>query len=183
MAYALIILYMAITSRMAGGGLGAHILDPKGKGRGMMPVNLTWLPEALFILPIAITCGAAVAFLFGTLWGLLAGFAGYGVSFLGMQTATEPGFNIDYKDDKTLVPYMNAIGRVFGIKPHTVGYMHLWNAMKGFLIGLPVGGVSLALLWPLAYAVGARFENHALKELLAGAGAAAAVCFAICLMN
>lgn len=157
MIYILIVLYMAITGRMAGGGLGAKYLDR---------FKITWLPEVFFALPF----GFALSQVVGP-WGWLAAVW----SYLWMQTATEPSFNINYKEDKTLIPYVNAIAKVLGIKPHTVNYMRLWSAVKGFLIGLPVGGVVLAMLWPLGYEIGRRAKRHEVSELSACAGAGVAV--------
>lgn len=180
MTPALIILYMAITSRMAGGGLGAKYLDRKGFKEGVMPFGLTWLPEAFFALPFgyagAVGIGQVtgadfappIAFVLCALW-----------SFLWMQTATQPGFKLEYDEDKTLIPYVNFIARIVGVKPHTIAYMHVWNAVKGFLIGLPAGGIPLAVLWPLGYEIGERCNSHAVKELASGAGAGLAVVAAL----
>ena len=148
---------MAVLSRMSGGGLGAKYLDR---------FKITWLPEAFFSLPF----GWALSTVVGP-WGWLAAV----LSYVCMQTATEPGFNLNYKENKTLIPYVNAIAKVLGIKPHTVNYMRLWNAFKGFLIGLPVGGLPLAILWPLGYEIGRRVKKHEVSELLAGAFAGVSI--------
>jgi len=179
MIYILIVVYMAVTGRMSGGGLGAHLLNkrgtvgPDGKDLGgIAPFNLTWLPEVLFSLPF----GWVLSTIVGP-WGWLAAVW----SYVCMQTSTEPGFNINYKENKTLIPYVNAIAKVLGIKPHTLNYMRLWNAVKGFLIGLPVGGVVLAALWPLGYEIGRRVKRHEVSELLSGAGAGISICIIVAL--
>jgi hypothetical protein len=54
------------------------------------------------------------------------------------------------------------------MKPLYSWYM---MAIKGFLIGLPAGGITLAALWPLSYWIGGRFKRNEVSELLSGASA------------
>lgn len=96
---------------------------------------------------------------------------------------------------QTLTPVVDALADLLGITKTlsdgfspTTGYCRLFMSVKGFLIGLPFGGVILAVLWPLAYEVGARlrgrvsFDPHALTELLGGAGAGVAAAVPIWLI-
>jgi hypothetical protein len=61
---------------------------------------------------------------------------------------------------------------------HSRGYCRLFMAVKGFVIGA-AGAFSLILLWPLAYEIGKRFQNHALSELLSGAFAGVALVLSV----
>lgn len=84
---------------------------------------------------------------------------------------------------QTLSPVVDWLADKLGIQKvqedgysRTLNYCRLFMAVKGFLIGLPFGGVFLALWWPASYEAGARlrgkvpFDSHALTELVAGAG-------------
>jgi hypothetical protein len=57
----------------------------------------------------------------------------------------------------------------------TLNYCRLFMAVKGFLIGLPVGGILLANLWPLGYEIGNRMKNAELKEYISCTGAGLSV--------
>lgn len=173
------ILYMATTSRMSGGGLGASILPARTDG-GKMPFNMTWLPEVFF----ALAFGVALANVTPIWCGALAA----GWSYIWMQTghgAVLHWGNLDEHDPtrkQTLSPVVDWIAQRIGIVSDTdVNYCRLFMAVKGFLIGLPVGGIVLAILWPLGYEIGARlrgkvsFDPHAAAELVSGAGAGVAI--------
>ncbi|MCZ6898071.1 MAG: hypothetical protein O7D95_05110, partial [Betaproteobacteria bacterium] len=58
-----------------------------------------------------------------------------------------------------------------GIEHFSKNYARLFMAVKGFLIGLPVGGFTMMILWPLGYEIGNKAGKHWLSETLAGAGA------------
>lgn len=154
----IIIAFMSITSRQSGGGLGAKYL----------PHAITWLPELFFSLGIA----GAVYIVLGPIIGLFSGVW----SYLWMQAATANGLHWgrgEYRPerDAAFSPVVNWISDRIGIDRSSVNYCRLYMGVKGFLIGLPLGGIPLAILWPLGYDIGARFNNHAISEMAAGAGA------------
>lgn len=181
------IIYMAVASRMSGGGLGAEILPSRDEG-GKMPFNMTWLPEVFFALGFGITlanvapiwCGALAA-----AW-----------SYIWMQTGHGAVLHWGKLDEydptrkQTLSPVVDWIAQRIGIVSDTeVNYCRLFMAVKGFLIGLPVGGVVLAILWPLGYEIGARLRGkissdpHAVAELVSGAGAGVAIVLFVLVMG
>ena len=148
MIHALLIPYMAITARQAGGGLGAHKL---------------WkpLPEILFALP------------FGYLGFLLLGYYGlpYAVlAYLAMQTGhgTVLHWGDDYKQSfgrtQTLTPVVNRLAKLLDIDKGSKNYCRLFMAVKGFAIFPP-----LVIFWPLAYEIGHSIKRHEWSELLSGA--------------
>jgi hypothetical protein len=105
-----------------------------------------------------------------------------------MQSATAPGIHWGkggYNPNRTstLKPFVDFINtlsiRKWRIGPHydpsTVEYCRLYMGVKGFLIGLPVGGLPLAILWPLGYELGHRSGREDLIEFLAGSGAGIAI--------
>lgn len=184
----LLVIYMAVCSRAAGGGFGAHILNKRGAvgddGRdlgGRMPFNLTWLPEALFAMPFAY-----LWFTFSW-WGVLCFLIAGIWTYAFMQSATAPALHwgndpyASVRRHSTLSPIVNMLARAFKISIGSTDYCRLYMAVKGFLIGLPAGGVVLAVLWPLGYEIGDRFDGfisfdpQAIKEGAAGAGAAIAI--------
>ena len=57
----------------------------------------------------------------------------------------------------------------------TLNYCRLFMAVKGFLIGIPVGGLPLAISWPIGYDVGDRTGNDALREWFSCAGAGVSI--------
>lgn len=176
----------SILSRMSGGGLGAKYLDVKGYKDGKMPINMTWLPEALFSLPIAIlsTWGMAAlisSFILLAVWFLFAWF----VSYICVQTShgenLEAKFGdnpegvqneLDGRDDRLAV----IIRKICNILKLEVGgkvYCTLFWMLKGFLIALPLGiGYAMfhAIFWVLGYYIGYRLKNHSVSELSTGAG-------------
>ena len=178
-----IIVYCAVTSRMSGGGLGAKYLDKKGKGSGVMPFNATWLPEAAFCLPFGLL-PALVAQPYIGPWANALGAFLFAVSYLGMQAATAPGLhwgkgNYDPNRTSTLKPFADWLAdKVFGITDaSTKEYCRVYMAVKGFIIGFPVGGIPLAILWPLGYDVGFKINkgDQGWHEVMSGAGAGIAL--------
>lgn len=166
MIYPLLILYTAITSRMSGGGLGAKYL----------PRWLTWLPELLF----ASAFGYALFSVFGNYYASAVATAwSYTWMQTGHGTVLHWGKHPEHatgERTQTLTPVVNWLAARIGLTIGEVGYCRLFMAVKGFLIGLPVGGIPLAILWPLGYEIGKRHDNHALAELASGAGAGIAIC-------
>jgi hypothetical protein len=163
-------LYMGLFSRMAGGGFGAKYLDR---------FKLTWLPEVLFCLPFAY----AVYEVFG-LYAL--GVLAFVISYLGMQSATWPALKWETSPNRypdrsaTLMPFVDALAKPFKLEVGDEGYSWLWMAVKGFIITLPVGGITGALLWPLGYEIGSHakgrveqfgLDPHGVSEFMAGVGA------------
>lgn len=153
----LLVPYMAITARQSGGGLGAQYL----------PRWLTWLPELFFAAGFGLA-----AFQYG---GLAAAVIATAWSYIWMQTGH--GTVLQWGRDpsqaegrtQTLTPVVNWLAERFGFTLGDVNYCRLFMAVKGFLIGLPVGGLPLAILWPLAYEIGVRVKRHEVSELLSGA--------------
>ena len=178
-------LYMAITSRMAGGGFYA---------------NRLWkpLPELLFSIPFG-WCGAEIArhFTDSNPVQIVAYITAFVWSYLWMQTGHGTvlpwGGKLQESDrgrTQFLTPAVTRLAKLLRIEvfqddnhSRTLNYCRLFMAVKGFLIALPVGGVVLAVLWPLAYEIGTRMRNHALSELIAGAGAGVAISLFIILMG
>lgn len=135
-----------------------------------LPKKLTWLPEAAF----ACFFGYALWPLIGA-WSLLAVIW----SYAWMQSATAPGLHWGdpehYNPEKTstLKPLVDWLSPWHS---STVQYCRVYMAVKGFLIGLPVGGIPLAILWPLGYEIGNRVKNHTVSEAASGFFAGIVVC-------
>lgn len=179
MIEAFVTLWMAVTSRQSGGGLGAERL----------PRWLTWLPEILFAAGFGLAAfqyGGWIAAPVATAWSYIWMQTGHGAV---LHWGTYPLYSLARK--QTLSPIVDSLAARFGIEVGSTAYCRLFMAVKGFLIGLPVGGVPLAVLWPLGYEIGnqykARVRPHAglqrkgaaLAELMAGAGAGLAICLVI----
>lgn len=173
--------FMGITSRQAGGGFGAHRL----------PRWLTWLPEVLFAIPFGLPLFLLLVPHVGSL-ALLPAFLAVAWSYLWMQSATAPGLHWGkggYNPNRTstLKPYVDFLNNLRvgkwsigpGYDPSTAQYCRLYMSVKGFLIGLPVGGIPLAVFWPLGYELGHRTGKEDLIEFFAGIGAGVAVGLAL----
>lgn len=168
-----LIIIMAILARQSGGGLGAQYL----------PRSLTWLPEALFAVPLGYAGAVGVMNMTGAdfpppMAGLIAGVWSYLWMQTGHGTVLQWGRNpsaATSERTQTLTPVVNWMAARIGLTIGEVGYCRLFMAVKGFLIGLPVGGVLLAVLWPLAYEIGVRVKRHEVSELLSGAFAGLAI--------
>lgn len=163
-------LYTGITSRQSGGGYGAQHL----------PSWLTWLPEVFFALPFGLA-PALVLYPSIGLYAIAVGLCGTAWSYIWMQSATGPA--LPWGDNpaasmsrpRTLSPVVNWISDRLGFTRGDKNYCRTWMAVKGFLIGLPVGGILLMILWPLGYEIGHRFRNHTISETAAGIGAGLSV--------
>lgn len=200
----LFVLMMGVISRMAGGGLGARLLDEIYIGFITKPINellktlkiefcfptylsLTWLPELAFAVPFGlIGVFGTGSNLFGVLcvaWSYIWMQTGHGVVLPWGRPITNEAFKKQMLGGRTqtLTPIVDWIAKRVGISTerpdgvYSVSYCRLFMAVKGFLIGLPAGGVPLAILWPLAYEIGDRVNSHIVKEFLAGMGAATAI--------
>jgi len=179
----IIIVTMGVLARMSGGGFGAHRL----------PDWLTWLPEAIFALIIGYSVSLSVPLEFFTMI-IPADYVHLDLvfkcffimlfsqwSFAWMQTGHAnalPWGDGTHNPDRTntLSPVIKKLSDWLGIEYYSVGYARLFMAVKGFLIGLPLGGIPLAILWPLGYEIGwffrgrVKFDPHAISEFCAGAG-------------
>lgn len=154
---------MAVLSAWSGGSLWPSRYLPK---------KLTWLPEAAF----ACCFGYALHPIIGP-YALIA----IAWSYIWMQSATAPGLHWgdgSYNPDRTstLKPLVDWLSPWH---PSTVEYCRVYMAVKGFLIGLPVGGIPLAILWPLGYELGRG--NNTARELLSGFGAGLSIVIFIAL--
>jgi hypothetical protein len=158
----LLIIIMAALARASGGGLGAHLLNKKGavdeQGRdkgGIMPVNLTMLPEMIFGVFMAVP--AALEF---GLFGWLAGAAWvYGWMETGHGTAMHMGKmpkEAQSGRKQTLSVIIDPLCKAAGSPLGGVFYCWAFMGLKGALIGLtaPFWGFLLAVLWPVSYFVG-----------------------------
>lgn len=85
--------------------------------------------------------------------------------------------------ENTLSPLIKFLARRFAITNYTVNYARLFMAVKGFLIGLPVGGIITAIYWPLGYEIGNACNSHRMSEFVAGAGAGVSVSACLYLIN
>lgn len=172
--FELIIPYMAITARQSGGGLGAQYL----------PRWLTWLPELFFAAGFGFAAyqyGGWIAATLATAWTYLWMQTGHGT----VLAWGKPQSISDIQRSQFLTPFVDALANKLGINKtfgnpddgmgHSINYCRLFMAVKGFLIDLPVGGLPLALLWPLGYEIGNRLKKHEISELASGAGAGVAI--------
>lgn len=165
-----IIVYQAVMSRLSGNGFGAKW-------------NVSWLPEFLFAIPFGLANAWAVDKFFGFGWAIAALFIATAISYAGMQAGTWPMLRWVSHDDPnkdrsaTIKPVADWIAARFGWALGDEGYSWVYAAVKGFLIGLPIGGIPLMILWPLGYEIGSHargrvsFDPHAVSEASAGAGA------------
>lgn len=188
MTYLFIIAMMAILAMASGGSLpGSHLLndidarndDGSDKG-GVMPFNLSWLPEALFAAVIA-TCSVEGIENLGADWSFTWMLAAWvlmaGWSYTWMQTghaAVLPWDRIDKLQTKprnnTLTMPVQKLCRLLHIRyerngNYTEAYVWMFAGVKGFLMGLPVGGVVTALLWPLGYEIGSHAKNRFMDQV------------------
>lgn len=203
MLYLFLIAYMAVTSRLSGSGFGKKwgvswapelaFALPFGITLGWAAFHVvSWLsaPYAVPGYVLIVSIIAAIYFgIRGVAWAYGWMQAGHGI-ILEWGGLRKPDSDPDRK--QTLTPVVNWLADRLGIqKTHddimnspTINYCRLFMAVKGFLIGLPAGGIVLAVLWPLGYEIGHRtrgtvierwINNHTIKELSAGAGAGVAL--------
>lgn len=169
MFYIAIIIYMAIMARLSGSGFGQKW-------------NVSWLPEVLFAHAIGTAFGYVLVQHIGPNWATFAGCIGWAWSYAFMQsgtwiflkwTAHEP----NRLRKSTLKPIIDFIAKRFGYELGDEGYSWIAAGVKGFLIGLPVGGIPLAILWPLGYELGSHMKIYKdeSKEIFAGVGAGVSI--------
>lgn len=144
-----LIIYMAITSRMAGGGV--------------CPQRPAQLSEILFALPVGIAAGMA--------HGLWCGLACWVWSYAWMQTGHGTAFHMSTGENEAaagrkefLSPVIDPLCRVLGQPLGGSFYCWAFMGLKGLLIHLPLGLLALpgAVLWPACYFIG----NRVLPKLL-----------------
>lgn len=172
-----LLIYQGLMSRLSGSGFGNKW-------------GVAWLPEALFAYPFGCALGYALVPHIGTNYATIAGVFGWLWSFGFMQSATwmflrwESHDNPNTKRGGTLKVATDRIAHLFGYKLGDEGYAWIAAGLKGFLIGLPVGGIALAVLWPLAYEIGSHargrtekygIDPHAVSEVMAGFAAAISI--------
>ncbi len=165
------VIVMAVLARMAGGGIGGAFLAKYG---------FKFLPELLFALPFGFplyfvianfnTSAAWIVYITCVIWSYLWMQTGHGSI---LNWGRNPAYTKNRK--QFLSPLVNNIASKLNIEIGSTNYARLFMAVKGFLIGLPVGGIVLAVLWPLAYEIGNRFKKHEVSELVSGAVAAIAI--------
>lgn len=159
----LFILLMAFLARASGGGWPAPWLSEKIKWDG--------LPELLFGLAF----GIALYIVSGSVWcGLAVWIWSYAWMETGHGDVLQWGrYRNATRETHTLSPLVEFITDRLGFQCADKNYCRVYMAVKGFLIGLPVGGILLAVLWPLAYEInrGREKENlyDGLDEMLSGA--------------
>lgn len=137
------------------------------------------VPEILFSLPFGISLGCAFIDVDVRL-AIMLGTIGIVISYAGMQTGTwyylrwQKHDNPNLKRGGTLKPLIDWISKRFGWKIGDEGYAWVAAAIKGFIIGLPVGGIPLAIMWPIAHETGTHFKVKnpvELREFLSGCAA------------
>lgn len=158
---------MGILGRLSGNGFGQKW-------------GVSWLPELVMCIPY----GAALGYV---LWsvnpymGAICGLLGVAVSYAGMQSATwhflrwESHDNPNTTRKASIKPVVDFVAGKLGYKLGDEGYAWIGAAVKGFIIGLPVGGVITAIGWMMGYEIGSHakgrvsFDPHAVSEIMSAA--------------
>ena len=184
--FAFLVIYCATTSRLSGNGFGKKW-------------GVSWLPEAMFSIPF----GAALAFAVYQISGgmqaaYIMGIVGALWTYIMMQAGTWYFLRWESHDDPNtersgkIKPIIDWLAGHAGYKLGDEGYAWIAAAVKGFLIGLPVGGIPLAALWPLGYEIGSHakgrvekygIDPHAISEILSGVGAGMSITLFVLLVN
>lgn len=166
------ILLMGVLGRLSGNGFGAKW-------------GISWLPEVLYCLPFGAALSWAVyQYSHDLIATPIAAIIGLAISYAGMQSATwmfldwtgqnAPNMN----RSSTLKPIIDFIAGRFGYVLGDEGYAWVAAGIKGFIIGLPVGGVLNMILWPFGYEIGSHakgrvekygIDPHAVSEFTSGA--------------
>ena len=164
-----------VLGSLAGGSFPySYLLNKKGEAypngqdkRGIMPINLTFLPElllAVFIGSVAVELYEAVLGVFSH-WVYFALLACTSfVSLMGINAATygmlywQNGGEAPDRE-ATIKPIVDFFAGKFGYKYGDEGYAWIWAAVKGFITTLPLGGFG-AILFPLGYEAGSHAEGR-----------------------
>jgi hypothetical protein len=173
MIWFLFIIWQGVLGRLSGNGFGSKW-------------GVSWLPELLHSLPYGIAAGWAIAELGGVfIPALFATSFGTAISYAGMQAAT--WMFLRWKSHKdpnterksTLKPIIDWIAGKFGYQLGDEGYAWVAAGVKGFIIGLPVGGFLTAAGWMIGYEIGSHAkgrveklgikDHHAVSEFMASA--------------
>ncbi len=174
MIAALLIPCMSILARMHGGGLGGEYL----KKKGLRPL-LRLIIALLIASPYFLNDHYVIAMLSAT-GAYIASFfvfvSGHGIVLPWGRdwTTLNPDAAAEIRNGRTedLQPYVDEIAKALKIKIkgddglYSLNYCRLFMAVKGFLIG----GFLTAIIWPIAYEIGARTNRHELAEFISGAG-------------
>ena len=172
MLYFLFICWQGLLGRLAGNGFGSKW-------------GIAFLPELLHSLPYGVALGYILNYHeVGFLYCLLATALGAAISYGGMQSATWMFLRWESHDDpntertSTLKPIIDFIAGRFDYKLGDEAYAWIAAGVKGFIIGLPVGGFLTAIAWSLGYEVGSHakgrvgkfgLDPHMFSEFLASA--------------
>lgn len=168
---------MGVLARLAGNGFGAKW-------------GVSWLPEVLFSIPFGVAFAYAVSLFASFPFVIAALFGATAWTYGWMQSGTWPILPWDVEGERnpernaTLRPIADWITKKLNVKFDSEAYAWVYAAVKGFLIGLPVGGLPLAILWPLGYEIGSHFRGktdkfgfdaHVISEAATGVGAGIAI--------
>jgi len=164
--------FMAICSLLH----GLDIVKDKGF---KLPVR------ALYAIPFGLPYLLTGHYILGSIAVIISFFAiatGHGIALPWGNL----GFSTGYPDQaqeimngrkQRIQPIVDWLAEKLGIERHGVdglyskNYCRLFMSVKGFLVGLPVGGIITAITWPLSYEIGHRLKCNYVSELLCGASA------------
>jgi len=152
MIEALFLILMGILGRLSGNGFGQKW-------------GVSWLPEALLCIPYGAALGYALAHHIGP-WVYIAAPIGWAVSYAGMQSATWHFLRWETHTDPNLTrnasikPLVDWIAARFGYSLGQEGYAWIAAMVKGFIIGMPVGGFITAIGWALGYEIGSHAKGR-----------------------
>lgn len=153
---------LPILSRMSGGGMGAAKLKDALRWDGA--------PELLFGAMIGLF--AFLVYGLPWFWGLLISAWSYACMETSHGTILQWGDNPDEargERQHRLTPLVDLLARKFDFEKGGKNYCRLFMSVKGFLIGLPLGGLPLAVLWPLCYEVSHKeMRSTLLAEFICG---------------
>jgi hypothetical protein len=169
----LFVVVMGVLGRMSGNGFGASF-------------GMKFLPEWLYAIPFGLAAAYAVNGFDYYGWSILVFIISTLISVAGMESATWYFLRWEKHQDPnttrggTVKPVVDFFAKLCGYKIGDEGYAWIGAAVKGFIIGLPVGGVITAILWPIGYEIGSHAkgrvekygikDSHAVSEFMSAAG-------------
>lgn len=175
--------YQGTLSRLSGNGFGKQW-------------NISWLPEVLFALPFGLAFAYSISLVAGFGWTIISFLAAWAWSYGWMQSGTWPILPWDKEGVRdpersgTLRPVADWIAEKLNVPFDSESYAWIYAALKGFLIGLPVGGIPLAILWPVGYEIGShadklpfKIDETAVAEVAAGVGAGLSIALFLLLVG